>query len=104
MKMACRRRGWMGAWVSKISSRVGFDSTTMRLRGSGRSGEGARMSKRMLVSVRDDRRPATTRKLRRDLTRLAADWLMLRFARQKLRVHDVRSENRDRSATGVGIL
>src|SRR5258706_7754515 len=104
MKIAFHRRGRMGIWVSKISSRVGFDSTTMRLRGSGTRGEGARTSRRMPVRVKEDNSPAITRKLRRDLARLAADWLMWRFARQKLRVHDVRRENRDRSARGFGIV
>src|SRR5881394_1508053 len=98
MKMACQRRAWIGLWVSKISSRLGLDSTTIKLRGSGTSGVGARISNRMLVSVKDDKRPAMTRKFRRDLARLPADWLMTNVARQKLRVHDVRRENRNRSA------
>ena len=84
--------------MSKISSRVELDSSTIRLRGSGSRGEGAKASRRMLVSVREDKRPAITRTLRRDLERLAADWLMLLVGRQKLPIHDVRRENRNRSA------
>src|SRR5688572_7327169 len=100
MKMDCQRPGWMVVLVSKISSSVGLDSTTMRLRGSGSSGEGARTRRRMLVSVREESRPATTSTLRRDLARLAADWVMVLAAAQKLRIHDVRRKNLIRSAKG----
>src|SRR5436853_5806917 len=91
----------MGACVSKISSRAGLDSITIRLRGSGSRGVGARISSRMLISVSDESKPAITSTFLRDLRRLAEARLMMSLAAQKMRIQNVCRENRSRSAEGL---